>query len=69
VEPVSAVGAGDSFLGAMIWSLAAGQGIENAFRYGMAAGSAALLSAGSELCKAGDVLRLHPPPATALATF
>jgi 6-phosphofructokinase 2 len=44
----------------MIWSLAAGQGIENAFRYGMAAGSAALLSAGSELCKADDVLRLHP---------
>ena len=60
VKPVSAVGAGDSFLGAMIWSLATGQGIENAFRYGMAAGSAALLSAGTELCKADDVLRLHP---------
>ena len=27
VEPVSAVGAGDSFLGAMLWSLGAGQGI------------------------------------------
>ena len=60
VVPVSAVGAGDSFLGAMIWSLAAGQGIENAFRYGMAAGSAALLSGGTGLCKADDVLRLHP---------
>jgi 6-phosphofructokinase 2 len=59
VEPVSTVGAGDSFLGAMIWSLAAGQSIENAFRYGMAAGSAALLSAGTQLCKADDVLRLH----------
>jgi 6-phosphofructokinase 2 len=59
VEPVSTVGAGDSFLGAMIWSLAAGQSFESAFRYGMAAGSAALLSAGTQLCKADDVLRLH----------
>ncbi len=38
VKPASVVGAGDSFLGAMIWSLAAGHSIEDAFRYGMAAG-------------------------------
>jgi 6-phosphofructokinase 2 len=60
VEPVSVVGAGDSFLGAMVWSLDAGQGIEQAFRHGIAAGSAALLSAGTGLCKAEDVRRLYP---------
>jgi sugar/nucleoside kinase (ribokinase family) len=27
------VGAGDSFLGAMVWSLGAGQSIQKAFRY------------------------------------
>lgn len=60
VTPVSVVGAGDSFLGAMVWSLDEGQGIEEAFRHGVAAGSAALLSAGTGLCKAEDVRRLYP---------
>lgn len=59
VKPVSAVGAGDSFVAAMVWSLAEGHGIEDAFRYGMAAGSAALLSPGTELCSAEDVRRLY----------
>jgi 6-phosphofructokinase 2 len=60
ITPVSVVGAGDSFLGAMVWSLGAGQSIENAFRYGIAAGSAALLSAGTRLCRAEEVERLYP---------
>jgi 6-phosphofructokinase 2 len=55
---VSVVGAGDSFLGAMVWSLACGHPIETAFRYGMAAGSAALLMPGTELCRREDVERL-----------
>jgi 6-phosphofructokinase 2 len=59
VKPVSAVGAGDSFVAAMVWSLAEGHSIEDAFRYGMAAGSAALLSPGTELCNADDVQRLY----------
>jgi 6-phosphofructokinase 2 len=58
IKPVSIVGAGDSFLGAMIWSLAAGHGLETAFRYGVAAGSAALLVPGTELCQREDVERL-----------
>jgi 6-phosphofructokinase 2 len=58
IKPVSVVGAGDSFLGAMIWSLACGHAIEDAFRYGMAAGSAALLMPGTELCRREDVERL-----------
>lgn len=59
VEPVSRVGAGDSFLGAMIWALISGHNIENAFRYGVAAGSAALLRPGTDLCHREDVERLH----------
>jgi 6-phosphofructokinase 2 len=58
IKPVSVVGAGDSFLGAMIWSLASGHSLPTAFRYGMAAGSAALLEPGTELCRREDVERL-----------
>lgn len=55
VKVVSTVGAGDSFLGAMVWSLARGDDIRIAFRYGVAAGSAALLHPGTQLCSAADV--------------
>jgi 6-phosphofructokinase 2 len=58
IKPVSVVGAGDSFLGAMIWSLTAGHDMDTAFRYGVAAGSAALLLPGTELCLREDVERL-----------
>lgn len=58
IKPVSAVGAGDSFLGALIARLADGQDIEDAFRYAVAAGAAALLHPGTELCRPVDVARL-----------
>jgi 6-phosphofructokinase 2 len=58
IEPVSVSGAGDSFLGAMVWSLANGDSLEIALRYGVAAGSAALLNPGTELCRPEDVRRL-----------
>jgi 6-phosphofructokinase 2 len=58
VKPVSAVGAGDSFLGTLVWGLAAGHGIEDAFRRAVAAGAAALLNSGTELCRPADVERL-----------
>jgi 6-phosphofructokinase 2 len=60
VKSVSAVGAGDSFVGAMVWALADGCGVLDAFRWGMAAGSAALLSSGTELSHAEDIHRLLP---------
>jgi 6-phosphofructokinase 2 len=59
VQAVSAVGAGDSFLGGMVWSLASGASVAEAFRYAVAAGSAAVLNPGSELCHAVDVTRLY----------
>ena len=58
VTPLSAVGAGDSFLGALVGRLAAGAGMADAFRYAMAAGAAALLNPGTELCRPADVERL-----------
>jgi 6-phosphofructokinase 2 len=58
ITPVSTVGAGDSFLGAMTWRLAAGHDLRDAFRYAVAAGAAALLNPGTELCRPEDVSRL-----------
>ena len=58
IEPISVSGAGDSFLGAMLWSLVNGHGLEIALRYGVAGGSAALLNPGTELCRPEDVHRL-----------
>jgi 6-phosphofructokinase 2 len=58
IEVASTVGAGDSFLGGMMAALAAGASIEEAFRMGVAAGSAAVLSPGTELCREEDVKRL-----------
>lgn len=55
----SAVGAGDSFLGAMLWRLAMGDAIEPAFAYGVAAGAAAVMTGGTELCRRADVFALH----------
>ncbi|MBS0246858.1 MAG: 1-phosphofructokinase family hexose kinase [Proteobacteria bacterium] len=58
IDVVSAVGAGDSFLGGLVWGLSAGQSPEDAFRVAVAAGSAAVMSPGTELCSQADVSRL-----------
>ncbi len=59
VKVQSAVGAGDSFVGAMVYQLARGRNIESAFRYGLAAGAAAVMTPGDQLCKPVDVERLY----------
>ncbi|WP_225205144.1 1-phosphofructokinase family hexose kinase [Novosphingobium huizhouense] len=56
----SAVGAGDSFVAGMVFALAGGMAVEEAFRHGVAAGSAAVLRAGTDLARAEDVARLLP---------
>ena len=58
VTPLSAVGAGDSFLAALIWRLASGADLADGFRQAVAAGAAALLNPGTELCRPQDVKRL-----------
>lgn len=59
VAAKSAVGAGDSFVAAMTFGLAQGRAPEDAFAYGVAAGSAAVLTAGTGLCRREDVERLY----------
>jgi 6-phosphofructokinase 2 len=59
VKVCSSIGAGDSFVAALIWALNRGVDIDEAFRYGMAAASATLLGAGTTLCERGEVERLY----------
>ncbi|MCL7488465.1 MAG: 1-phosphofructokinase family hexose kinase [Desulfobulbaceae bacterium] len=58
VKEVSSVGAGDSFVGAMILGLHQGKQLHEAFLYGMAAGTAALLTEGTELCRKDDTEKI-----------
>lgn len=58
VKVVGTVGAGDSFLGGLVWALADGRSDLEAFRWAIAAGTAAVLNPGTELCHADDVRRL-----------
>lgn len=58
VKVISAVGAGDSFVAGMVWSLSRGDALDCAFSYGVAAGTAALTNTGTGLSAAADVLRL-----------
>ena len=55
----SAVGAGDSFVGGMAYSLMQEMPMEEAFCYGLAAGAAAVMSPGTGLCQREDVIKLH----------
>lgn len=59
VREASAVGAGDSFVAGMVWWLSQGHPIREAFRFGIAAGSAAVMTPGTELCRRQDVLNLY----------
>ena len=55
----SAVGAGDSFVGAATLALSQGRYLDAVLAYGAAAGTAAVLSSGAELSRAADVDRLY----------
>ncbi|MDQ0464375.1 6-phosphofructokinase 2 [Caulobacter ginsengisoli] len=58
VRPVSTVGAGDSFLGGLLWGITRDLPMADCLRQAMAAGAAALLSPGTGLCRPEDVQRL-----------
>lgn len=60
VDVQTTIGAGDSFVAGMVWSLARGDTLLKAFQYGMASGAAALLAPGTSLAQASDVHRLIP---------
>ena len=58
VKALSTVGAGDSFVAAMVYGLCSGQSDEAAFRLGIAAGTAAVLHPGTDLARPADIARL-----------
>lgn len=55
----SKVGAGDSMLGGVVFALASGWEPQAAARLGVAAGTAAVMNEGTELCRREDVERLY----------
>ncbi len=55
VKKISTVGAGDSMVGAIAYSLANGKNILEAVQYGVASGTAATMNPGTELCHLSDV--------------
>lgn len=54
----STVGAGDSMVAGIVWSLSSGKSLPEAARYGVACGTAATLNPGTGLCKKEDVERI-----------
>ncbi len=55
----SKVGAGDSTVAGMVLALSQGKSIADAVAYGVAAGSAAVMTEGTELCRREDTERLY----------
>ncbi len=58
IAPLSTVGAGDSFTAGLVRALANGAPAPSALAMAVAAGSAALLAPGTQLCRAADVQSL-----------
>ena len=59
IDAKSAVGAGDSFLAAMVFAISQGWDIADAFRFGIASGTAAVMSPGHDLARPDDIQRLY----------
>ncbi|UEG50790.1 1-phosphofructokinase family hexose kinase [Ferruginibacter lapsinanis] len=59
VKRRSTVGAGDSMVAGIVFSLSKGNEITAAAHYGVACGTAATMNPGTELCKAADADRLY----------
>jgi 6-phosphofructokinase 2 len=58
ISTASVVGAGDALVGGFLTGWARGQGLLDAFRLGVACGSATAMTRGTELCHRRDVERL-----------
>ena len=59
VPIISKVGAGDSMVAGIVLSLSRGMSVREAVRFGVAAGSAAVMTPGTELCRREDAERLY----------
>jgi 6-phosphofructokinase 2 len=60
VRVKSSVGAGDSMVAGIVLALARGRPLGEAVRFGVAAGTAAVMNPGTALCRPDDVERLYP---------
>ena len=59
VDEVSSIGAGDSFVGAMVLALQRNEKLTDALLYGMAAGTATLMTEATQLCRREDTQKLY----------
>lgn len=59
VRPDSTIGAGDSMVAGMVLSLSQGKAFSEMVRYGVACGTAATMTPGTELCRKKDVDQLY----------
>lgn len=59
VKKVSTVGAGDSMVAGLVYSLANGRSPQEALCYGVAAGTASTMRPGTELCHKDDVEKIY----------
>ena len=59
VQIVSKIGAGDSMVAGIVLALVRGKSLENAVRFGIAAGAAAVMTPGTELCRREDTEVLY----------
>jgi 6-phosphofructokinase 2 len=59
VPIVSKVGAGDSMVAGIVLSLARGKSLRESILFGVAAGTAAVMTPGTELCRREDAERLY----------
>jgi 6-phosphofructokinase 2 len=55
----SKVGAGDSMVGGIVLALSRGMDMKEALKFGVAAGAAAVMTPGTELCRREDAERLY----------
>ena len=59
VEIKSTVGAGDSMVAGIVWSLSMNKTFKQALQYGVACGTAATINAGTALCNVDDIKYLY----------
>lgn len=59
VKSISKVGAGDSMVGSLVLSMSRGDDLRQAIRWGVAAGTAATMTPGTELCRRQDVEEIY----------
>ena len=59
VKSITTVGAGDSMVAGIVYSLSTGKTFREAINYGVACGTAATLTPGTQLCKPDDVKKIY----------